>query len=464
VTRRRALPLLLVAGAAACGGSNGDLAGPSDGTLVVTAATTGTDPDQDGYSVTVDGGTSRALPANGSDTIQATAGSHNLTLAGLAANCTLDGANPRPADVPSGGMASVQFDITCTPVQPGPGSIRVTIATSGEDADPDGYAVAVDGGAPAAFPIDGSQQIEVPAGSHQVELSNIASNCALSGANPIQVVVQSGATVDADFTVVCSSSLTAPGRDLALAWDREIYLLSADGKRFVDLTNNPPNSEPTWAPDGSRIAFVSARTGTGHIFVMNADGSGVTQLTSGSGVEFNPAWSPDGSKIAYSGGHIFAMKADGSQVTQLTSGSGFEASPAWSPDGTKIAFTGGTTDLDVYVMNADGSGITRLTTTAGEDDAPSWSPDGSKLVFQSTRSGNMQVYTMNSDGTSVVQLTFDTAPELDMSPAWSPDGAKIAFISRRTGTPQAYMMNPDGSDQVRLTSGTGGADHPAWRP
>src|SRR5438309_6027948 len=119
-----------------------------------------------------------------------------------------------------------------------------------------------------------------------------------------------------------------------------------------NLPPKPTMLSPTWSPDGKRLAFASKRTGHFEIWVMNADGSGQTQLTKTDVAIANdgPAWSPDGRKIAFysnRSGHyaIWLMDPDGSQLTQFTTADGDRYldsnAPAWSPDGSKIAYWSG---------------------------------------------------------------------------------------------------------------------------
>jgi Tol biopolymer transport system component len=469
---------LVTLGLLACGGGSGDgPTSPSVGTLEITASTSGSEVDADGYALTIDNGTPQPLGVNGADTVASLSpGTHTVALAGIAANCVVDGSNPRSVDITAATTVKLRFDIACS--QP-PGAVQVSVVTTGDAIDPDGYQVAVDGGNHWQLAANGSLTISgVSPGDRAIALIDVAHNCVLAGTSPLTVTVASGGTTEVDFAVTCS--LTPPGRDIALTWKRDVYLLSADGATFTNLTNNPDTDtesalsvDLSWSPDGQRIAYRSIRERpgplAGYISVMNADGSGKTQLTNFDGRYYGePAWSPDGSKIALTSSagtsdlEIWVMQPDGSGMSQLTH-TGFAVDPDWSPDGTRITFTAhGPFEFDIFVMNADGSDVTRLTTDPASDGGAVWSPDGSQIAFSNSRGGIYQVYVMNADGTRVTQLTF--GPSTNSAPAWSPDGSKIAFVSERMGTSRLYMMNPDGTDQVPLTSDMEGLGAPAWRP
>ena len=241
------------------------------------------------------------------------------------------------------------------------------------------------------------------------------------------------------------------GRRIAFDSDRdgnsEIYVMNADGSGVTRLTDNDAiDSFPTWSPDGRRIAFSSTRDGSFEVYVMNADGSGVTRLTDNDARDWSPAWSPDGRHIAFEStrdgnSEIYVMNADGSGVTRLTYNGAADGTPAWSPDGRRIAFaSGGRGNSEIYVMDA--SGVIRLTDNDASDVTPAWSPDGLRIAFASEREGNLEIYVMNADGSGVTRLTYNGANGL--FPDWSPDGRRIAFHSNRDGRMDIYVMNAAG--------------------
>ena len=251
------------------------------------------------------------------------------------------------------------------------------------------------------------------------------------------------------------------------SWD--IYVMNADGSGVTRLTDDTSWDQwPSWSPDGMRIAFHSNRDESWDIYAMNADGSDVTRLTDDTADDLGPSWSPDGRHIAFHSERdgnrdIYVMNADGSGVTRLTDSPEPDWYPSWSPDGQRIVFVSlRDGDFEIYVMNADGSGVTQLTDDTATDLGPSWSPDGRRIAFVSDRDGNQEVYVMDADGSDVTRLTDDTAD--DLGPSWSPDGQRIVFVSLRDGNWEVYVMNADGSGVTRLTDNRKTDWYPSWSP
>ena len=192
--------------------------------------------------------------------------------------------------------------------------------------------------------------------------------------------------------------------------NRDIYVIDTDTDEEHRLTNNSESDlAPTWSPDGTQIAFVSRRTDSWDIYVMDADGEDeyLRRLTNESDWDpvwswesWDPAWSPDGKYIAFVSGpylepSIYLMDADGSNVRQLTYGG---VDPAWSPDGKYIAYrsasAGNIHIPNIYVIDADGSNDYRLTNYDGYDGEPVWSPEGTQIAFVSSRDGDDNIYVM----------------------------------------------------------------------
>ena len=178
------------------------------------------------------------------------------------------------------------------------------------------------------------------------------------------------------------------------------------------LTNDPnsQSSTPAWSPDGSKIAFHSDRGGNFDIYVMDADGSNVKQITDTSGA---------------------------------TLGGGDSTRPAWSPDGSKIAYSSnsGGRDWNVLVMDADGSNIKRLADRNSEDFRPEWSPDGSWVAFTSDSDGTNDIYVVKPDGSELTQVNHTEGIHEAWGAQWSPDGTKILFLSNFDGTDDIYVAD-----------------------
>src|SRR5436190_7846757 len=237
----------------------------------------------------------------------------------------------------------------------------------------------------------------------------------------------------------------------------DIFVMNADGSGVTQLTSHPFDEYlPLFSPDGSRIAFARCLV-TCDIVLINADGSGErTILNDG----FPGAWSPDGNRIALGGAAgtgiegIYVVNVDGSGLVRVLDP---DFITDWSPDGRQLMIVSGRDgDLELYATPLDGSPVTKLTDNTADDNAGTgWSPDGSRIAFNSNRGGAGQdVYVMNADGSGVTQLTPNDGFD-DDGPVWSPDASQIAFESNRAGDEQIFVMNVDGSDVRQLTFDAG---------
>jgi TolB protein len=404
-------------------------------------------------------------------------------------------------------------DDTTSPTQTG--SVEILTSTAGESLDPDGYTVAVAGGAGQAIGIDATLTVaDVATGSQSVELTGVAGNCTVAGSNPRNVTVTAGATVSTTFDVTCAgmgsvevtTSTTgdaldpdgytvsvAGGAGQAIGIDETLTVADvATGTQSVELTGVADNCtvdgdnprDVTVTADATvattfdvscltfvtnQIAITTDRDGDSEIYLIDADGSNPVNLTNNPAEDLAGAISPDGTRIAFTTDRtgnfeIYVMNVDGTGVTNLTNNPGNDQIAAWSPDGSQLAFTSDRSgDQQIWVMDADGSGATNLTDTPGEDHAfNDWSPDGSQIVFATARDGDAEIYVMDADGSNQTNLTNN--PASDVAPAWSPDGSQILFSSDRDGDSEIYVMDADGSNQTNLTGNAASDELPNWSP
>jgi eukaryotic-like serine/threonine-protein kinase len=233
----------------------------------------------------------------------------------------------------------------------------------------------------------------------------------------------------------------------------------------IEITPTPDNTpvpQATLLGGGQgQIAFVSARSGMPQIYMSNLDGTNLVQITQIENGACQPAWSPDGSRLVfispcqrradfienvYSDTSLFTVNADGTGLKQLTNVPGADFEPAWSPEGNRIAFTSiRDGNKQIYVLEIDSLAVTRLTTPNVniENSQPAWSPDGKQVAYMAKRVGTHQVWVMSDTGQENVQIVRSGQVLWDYAPAWSADGRVILFNQRRgdSVTPRPWLMS-----------------------
>jgi Tol biopolymer transport system component len=267
--------------------------------------------------------------------------------------------------------------------------------------------------------------------------------------------------------------------------NREIYIMNLDGSGLTNLTQHPARDwEHHWSPSGDKISFLSDREGDMYLYIMDLDGSHPTRITN-IRTEHGYQWSPTGGEIAFAHKSddqrdIYVIHPDGSGLVNLTQSPADDWDFAWSHDGQKIAFVSSRDgDREIYVINASGSGLLQLTHNKAGDFDPVWSPDDRHILFQSNvslheedqgaeaRSG-VDLYTVQSDGSNLRLLTTDPTLSASYSPIWSQDGSKILFASIldfRVWPSYIYIINLDGTGLSQLSDVESmGRMHFAWSP
>ncbi len=180
---------------------------------------------------------------------------------------------------------------------------------------------------------------------------------------------------------------------------------------------------PSWSPDGKRLALVQGdRRGNTDIVVLDVASGRVRRLTDSNCINTDPSWNPAGTQLAFTsdregGPQVFLMGDDGSNVRRLTQEGTYNGSPAWSPSGAMIAYVSrfeGKFDLFVYKLGEGKS--YQVTTGIASSESPSWSPDERRIVFSSGSRGGMQLYTTDLSGNTLRKLmTVDGC----QSPKWT---------------------------------------------
>lgn len=265
---------------------------------------------------------------------------------------------------------------------------------------------------------------------------------------------------------------------------------------------------------GSRVFFVSNRTGEKQIWVMDYDGSNQRPFAPDRDLCTMPSVSPDGTRIAFTrlsragseirvhatetgrrlpfvnpnasmnaqlsfsptsdsvvfaskvGGfaQIHAANGNGGSLRRLSSTRAIEVEPKINPKtGAEIVFVSGRMGpQQIYKMNVEGADVGLLTSGEGEASNPSWHPEGKHVAFAWTKGfepGNWNIFVMDVATRKFVQLTHGRGR--NENPSWAPDGRHIVFASNRSGTMQIYSMLADGTDVRQLTS-TGRNEMPVW--
>ncbi|MDP2989209.1 MAG: DPP IV N-terminal domain-containing protein [Kiritimatiellota bacterium] len=218
----------------------------------------------------------------------------------------------------------------------------------------------------------------------------------------------------------------------------------------------------------TRILLIGNRTGKKEVYLCDADGQNLRQLTRDNTISMAPKWSPDGSRFVYTS---FRSQFPDVYLVNLNTGDrkcianypGLNASAAFSADGSEVALIlSKDGNPDLYVKDLAGGALTRLTSTRRAAEAsPAWSPDGRQIVFVSDRSGTPQLYVMDRSGGEPRRLTSRGSQNVD--PDWGANGY-IAYCSYIGGSYQIFVMNPATMEFKQVTREDANYEDPSWAP
>ena len=433
-------------------------------TLIVNTITTGSNPDGNGYLLTMDGEDLARLAATEEREFTIDPGRHEFQLTDLAANCLPIGANPRSDVFVPGQRGAMTFQLDC----PAFSSVDIVITTSGSSLDSDGYTLSVGGVVlQHVEPVDQVQLTDIRSGFYTFQLSLVAGNCTVIGGSALVVFFREGEHKTVTFDVRCGPRADEiPGEKLVLS-SREPFggtahleIVNLDGSGRQRLTDNSFDEQwPEFSPDGSRILYLTWSTTNSTRSIMILDRVLRTSTVLPTERVDRAVWSPDGSRIAFvRNGRLYLMNADGSGESELTNGFS-DSDPYWSPDGNRIAFTRADR---VYVVNVNGSGP-QAVGPANRKAGP-WSPDGQKILattlvctyyywycYYGLSAADLVILHV-ADGSETPVTTSLFIPE--WSPVWSSDGTQIYFISMSTtsGNSDVFRIGANGQGLINVTN------------
>ncbi len=244
----------------------------------------------------------------------------------------------------------------------------------------------------------------------------------------------------------------------------DLYIAHAGATHWTKIRDGA--SQPAFRRDGSRLAFRILGNSPG-LGVANADGSNVLTLDAPASAQ-QPTWSPDGTRIAFTAQdetrvwQIYVVAADNGSPVELLSG----RFPAWGSNNW-LAYNVCDDPLDgngdgdrlcgIHFRDLNSSGIIRLTVDE-RDIGLAWAPDGTQMAYMSEHDGNWEIYLLDFPYGKVARMTDHRAD--DGLPTWSPDGQYIAFLSNREGTWAVYVMSRDGKTLSKVLDVA--VEHPDW--
>jgi TolB protein len=218
----------------------------------------------------------------------------------------------------------------------------------------------------------------------------------------------------------------------------------------------------------ARMAVVGTRSGKKELYLCDADGQGLTQLTRDNSISISPNWSPDGRQLIYTSfmkgfADVYLVELASGGRRRVAGFAGLNTGASISPNGREVALIlSKDGNPELYVMSIGGGGLTRLTNTrrAGEA-SPSWSPDGSRIVYVSDQSGSPQLYMVSRSGGEPRRLT--SRGSQNVAPDWGANNI-IAFASLFGGRWNICVMDPDNLQVKQITNGDADYEDPSWAP
>jgi len=445
-----------------------------------------------------------------------------MGLGGVAENCTVAGDNPQEANVTAGDTTTVTFAVECSADT---GDLEVSVTTTGDNLDSDGYTVNVDGTQTMAVASNGTVTFAgLAIGEHSLSLDGVATNCTVVGDISRTATVAANATAQESYEVTCAANqITVQAQTGGDPIDPDGYTVTLDdvdsqsldvngsvmfgpvtaGLHKLELTGMAANC--TVDDENPRNVDVVDGESAGTTFVVSCGGGSLVVNTSTSGSNAN--LDPDGYTVVVDGtdgtesqaiendGQVsFPGLADGTHSVELQGVDspcvvlGFNPRAVEVPgeetfevqcgeSGSVITFI---RDSNVWQILPDGNGELQLTTdgvAVGGYGHVKWSPDGTRMVFpRSTTCSDSwtgpcnAIFTADADGSDIMQVTFPESGVRHWRPDWSPDGTKLVVYQSddRGGWKLSILIvDSDGNNPNVFKTGDGTTINyafPSWTP
>jgi YVTN family beta-propeller protein len=431
--------------------------GPSDAaTLRLGVATTGSNPDPDGYTYALDGGS--AVPMATNDVVVVgglNPGPHDLTIDGVAGNCSIDGGATHSITLFQSDTTDILLHVSCAAAS----SIRLTTVTSGGDPDLDGYTYSIDGSAPMVIASNASVTVGgILPGSHDLVIGGVAGNCSLAGGATRSVTVTQNAMADVVLTVTCvgtsptviaTASLSGSPYGVAVSAAGVIYaaqigsntlaLGSMATKSFtgsVVVGSTPPHV--VFNPAGT-TAYATLQTGQG-LAVVDVASNTLTTTVPLASDGFNLIVAPDGQRVyvTTAAGTLYVVDAAADTVITTLAVGAAANGLAFSPDGS-ILYVSSRDAGTVVAVDVSTIAITQTYTPGGMPQRLAVAPDGSELYVANEVNGldviNVASGTVSSVSFATPGYGLGLTPDGTQLYVLLPEAGQVRVLDRATRAP-----------------------------